>query len=129
MDHPFVPRGALEAVTYRLRVPLLVLYTAVATAVFWAGGTADSDVAILTVPSLALAFLVGFLTPRMAPLLPFAALAAAVAIGNATESFDNESGGLNFVGGLLLAELCIAIGMWNRRRRRLAEEAWRRRAQ
>ena len=123
-DH-HVPRGALEAMAFRFRVLLLVLYLAVAVAVFWAGGTEDSDVAILTVPSFAFAFLVGFLSPRVAPLLPPVALAGAIAIGGATESFDNEYGGLNFIGGLLIAELCIAIGMWNRRRRRrLAEDAW-----
>ena len=128
-DHPHVPRGALEATTFRFRVPLLVLYTVVAAAVFWAGGTEDSDVAILTVPSFALAFLVGFLSPRIAPLLPPVALGAAVAIGRATDSFDNEYGGLNFSGGLLIAEICIAIGIWNRRRRRLADEAWQQRSQ
>ena len=41
----------------------------------------------------------------------------------------NEYGGLNFSGGLLIAEICIAIDMWNRRRRRLADEAWERRTQ
>jgi hypothetical protein len=117
----------LEAVTFRLRVPLVVLYLVVASAVFWAGGKDDSDVAILTVPSFAFAFLIGFLSPRIALLLPPVALAAAIAIGSATESFDNEYGGLNFIGGLVIAEVCIAIGMWNRRRRRLADEAWRER--
>lgn len=92
-EHPHVPRGALEAVTFRLRVPLVVLYLVVASAVFWAGGKDDSEVAILTVPSFAFAFLIGFLSPRIA----------------------------------LIAEVCIAIGMWNRRRRRLADEAWRER--
>jgi hypothetical protein len=128
-DQPHVPRGALEAATFRFRVPLLILYTVVAAAAFWAGGTEDSDVAILTVPSFAFAFLVGFLSPRIAPLLPPVALASAIAIGSATDSFDNEYGGLNFTGGLLIAEICIAIGMWNRRRRRLADEAWQRRSQ
>jgi hypothetical protein len=128
-DHPHVPRGVLEATTFRFRVPLLVLYTVVAAAVFWAGGTESSDVAILTVPSFAFAFLVGFLSPRIAPLLPPIALGAAVAIGRATDSFDNEYGGLNFSGGLLIAEICIAIGMWNRRRRGLADEAWHQRSQ
>lgn len=127
-DHPHRPRGALEATTFRFRVLLLVVYTVVAAAVFWASGMEDSDVAILTVPSLALAFLIGFLTPRIAPLLPLVALGAGVAIGRATDSFDNEYGGLNFSGGLLIAELCVAVGMWNRRRRRLADEAWHQRS-
>jgi hypothetical protein len=128
-DHQHVPRGELEAVTFRFRMPLVVVYLLVATAAFWAGGTEDSDVALLTIPSFTLAFLIGFLTPRIALLLPPVALAAAIVIGNATESFDNEYGWLNFSGGLLIAEICMATGMWNRRRRRLADEAWERQSQ
>jgi peptidoglycan/LPS O-acetylase OafA/YrhL len=125
-DDPFVPRGALEEEAFRFRVPLLVLYAAVLVAVFWAGGREDSDLGVLTVPSFAFAFLVGFLSPWIAPLLPPVALAVAIGIGSATGGSDNEYGGLKFVGGLVISEICIAIGMWNRRRRRLAEERWRR---
>ena len=102
---------------------MLVLYTVVAGAVFWAGGTEDSDVAILTVPSFALACLVGYMWPAAGLLLPLVALAGGLGIGSATDSFDNEYGGLNFVGGLVISELCVGLGAWFSPRRDRGDRA------
>jgi hypothetical protein len=82
--------------------------------VFWAGGTEDSAVALLTLPSFVLAGVVGYTWPILGVMAPFVALGGGIAVGNATESFDNEYGALNFPGGLVIAEICVGIGAWRR---------------
>lgn len=119
-------RGLVEAWTFRLRVPLLALYTVVAVSVAWAGTREDSDIAILTVPSFAFACLVGYLSPAVGPLLPLVAFAGGVVAGNTYgDGIENEASGINVIGGLLVAECCVILGGWNRRRRQRAIEDWR----
>jgi hypothetical protein len=119
-------RGRVASWTFRLRVPLLVLYTVVAGAAFFGGTTEDSDLAVLSVPGFAFACLVGYLSPAVGPLLALVAFAGGIVAGNTLDGgFENEASGINLIGGLLIAELCIFMGMWNRRRRRRAVEAWR----
>jgi hypothetical protein len=38
---------------------------------------------------------------------------------------ENEASGINLIGGLLVAEFCVILGGWNRRRRQRAVEDWR----
>jgi hypothetical protein len=120
-------RGPVETWAFRLRGPLLALYTVVAVGVAWAGTREESDVAILTVPSFAFACLVGYLSPAVGPLLPLVAFAGGIVISSTyDDGIQNEASGINLVGGLLVAEFCVLLGGWNRRRRQRAVEAWRR---
>jgi hypothetical protein len=119
-------RGRVAAWTFRLRVPLLVLYTVVAGAAFFGGTTEDSDLAVLSVPGFAFACLVGYLSPAVGPLLPLVAFASGIVAGNKVDGgFENEASGINLMGGLLIAEFCVFVGMWIRHRRQRAIEAGR----
>jgi hypothetical protein len=111
---------------FRLRVPLLILYTVVVGAAFWGGTTEDSDLAGLSVPGFASGYLIGYLSPAVGPLLPFAALVGGVVVGGKLEGgIENEAAGINVTVGLVIAEFCIAMGVLDRRRRQRAIEAWR----
>jgi hypothetical protein len=120
-------RGPVAAWTFRLRAPLLALYAAVAVGVAWAGTREDSDLAILTVPSFAFACIVGYISPAGGPPLPLAGFAGGLVVANTySDGVENEASGINLVGGLLVAELCVLLGGWNRRRRQRSIEKWRR---
>jgi peptidoglycan/LPS O-acetylase OafA/YrhL len=110
-------RGPAEAWLFRLRVPLLALYGVVAVGVAWAGTREDSGIAALTIPSFALASLAGYLSPALSPLLPLVGLAGGMVAANVySDGIENEASGINLVGGLLIAEVCVFLGRWSRRR-------------
>jgi hypothetical protein len=93
------------------RAAVLLTGTATLCGAFWAGGTTDSGLDWLILLALPLAGLAGYLSPWAAPLLPPLALALALVVGNRTESFDNDFGALNFVGGLVFSWLSVAVGV------------------
>jgi hypothetical protein len=97
---------------HRRRWVVLLAATAVAAAGFWTAGRGDGAIGILSLP---LFWTAAYLTRWWSLPAPAIALAAGLALGNATDTNDEEYAWMTYFAGLLLCQTAVIWGTLQRR--------------